>query len=160
MRRLIPSRALLLLALAPLVTSLLAMFNPALLRSALLLDAALVALALLDALLVLGSKVSVQRSAPDVMSLSRRNRVSLRLRSSLRRGITLEVMDDLFEAAEAPDLPVKVLLPARGTANVEYHVVPSLRGAHALGDHYLRVPSPLGLWSLQRRLSASHTVRV
>lgn len=160
MRRLIPSRALLLLALAPLLTSLLAMFNEALLRSALLLDAGLVALALLDALLVLGSKLTVQRSAPDVMSLSRRNRVSVRLRSSLRRSVTVQLNDDLFDGAEAPDLPASVALPARGAAMIEYHVLPSLRGAHALGDHYLRFPSVLGLWSLQVRLPARHPVRV
>jgi hypothetical protein len=41
MRRLIPSRALIVLAVAPLMTSLLAMFNPGLLRPALYLDAAL-----------------------------------------------------------------------------------------------------------------------
>lgn len=148
------------LALAPLATALLSMFNPALLRSALLLDAAIVLLGGLDALLVLGSRVAVQRSAPDVMSLSRRNRVTLRLRSGLRRSVTIQVSDDLFEGAESPDLPASALLPGRGSAAVEYHVLPSLRGAHALGDHYLRLPSPLGLWSLQRRIPARHAVRV
>src|SRR5882724_863413 len=160
MRRLIPSRALVLLSAAPLVASLLALFDPALLRSALFLDLGLVALAAIDALLALRLKVSVQRTAPDVMSLSRRNRVSLRLRSETRGALLVSLVDDLFEGAEAHDLPVKVALKGRSTTVVEYHVEPSLRGAHALGDHHLRMPSTFGLWTLQRRIASSKPVRV
>jgi uncharacterized protein (DUF58 family) len=125
-----------------------------------LLDAGLVVLGLLDGLLVLRRKVSVQRTAPDVMSLSRRNRVTLRVRSETRASFAVSVNDDLFEGAEALDLPVRVALKGRGPAVVEYHVEPSLRGAHQLGDHHLRLPSPLGLWTLQRRLAAKKAVRV
>jgi uncharacterized protein (DUF58 family) len=57
-------------------------------------------------------------------------------------------------------LPVKVALKGRTTAVVEYHVEPSLRGAHVLGDHHLRLPSPLGLWIVQRRIVARKAVRV
>lgn len=160
MRRLIPSRALLLLAVVPLLVSMLALARPELGRAALLLDAGLVGLALLDALLSLGLKVNVQRTAPDVMSLGRRNRVALRLRSESRLAMLVSVTDDLFEGAEARDLPIRVALGRRGVATVEYHVEPSQRGAHALGDHYLRLPSPLGLWALQRRIPAQQRVRV
>src|SRR3954471_13377746 len=134
MRRLIPSRALLLLAAAPLLASLLSLFNPRLVRAALLLDLGLLAVALLDGLFALRRRVSVQRIAPDVMSLSRRNRVSLRLRSESRGTLTVAVNDDLFEGAQARDLPLHVALKGRATAVVDYHVEPSLRGAHALGD--------------------------
>ncbi len=160
MRRLIPSRALLLLATVPLVVSALALFRSDLAKAALLLDAGILGLALLDGLLALGLKVNVQRSAPDVMSLSRRNRVSLRLRSESRLPLLVSVTDDLFEGAEAHDLPVKVALGARGVATIDYHLEPSLRGAHQLGDHHLRLPSPLGLWLLQRRVVAKKAVRV
>lgn len=160
MRRLIPSRALLLLAAAPLIVSLLSLLNPRLLRAALLLDLGLLVVAALDGLLALRRRVSVQRVAPDVMSLSRRNRVGLRLRSESGGDLTVAVNDDLFEGAEARDLPVYVALSGRTTAVVDYHVEPSLRGAHALGDHHLRLPSPFGLWTLQRRISARKAVRV
>jgi uncharacterized protein (DUF58 family) len=160
MRRLIPSRALLLLATVPLVVSALALFRADLAAAALLLDAGLLGLALIDGLLALGLKVNVQRTAPDVMSLSRRNRVSLRLRSESRLPLLVSVTDDLFEGAEARDLPVKVALGARGVATIDYHLEPSLRGAHQLGDHHLRLPSPLGLWLLQRRIAAKKAVRV
>jgi uncharacterized protein (DUF58 family) len=160
MRRLIPSRALLLLAAVPLLVSMLALARPELGRAALLLDVGLVALALLDGLLSLGLKVNVQRTAPDVMSLGRRNRVALRLRSESRLAMLVSVTDDLFEGAEARDLPIRVALGRRGVATVEYHVEPSQRGAHSLGDHYLRLPSPLGLWALQRRIPAQQRVRV
>lgn len=160
MRRLIPSRALLLLAAVPLLVSMLALARPSLGRAALLLDLGLLGLALVDALLALAAKVNVTRSAPDVMSLGRRNRVALRLRSESRLPMLVSVTDDLFEGAEARDLPIRVALGRRGVATVEYHVEPSQRGAHALGDHYLRLPSPLGLWAVQRRLSARQRVRV
>ncbi len=160
MRRLIPSRALLLLASVPLVVSMLALFQPSLSRAALLLDFGLLGLALLDGLLALGRKVNVQRTAPDVMSLSRRNRVTLRLRSESRLPLLVSVTDDLFEGAEAGDLPVKVALGSRGVTSIDYHVEPALRGAHVLGDHQLRLPSPLGLWALQRRIPAQKRVRV
>jgi uncharacterized protein (DUF58 family) len=105
-------------------------------------------------------KVNVQRTAPDVMSLSRRNRVTLRVRSESRLALLASVTDDLFEGAEARDLPVKVALGARGVATVDYHLEPSQRGAHQLGDHHVRLPSPLGLWLLQRRIPAKKAVRV
>jgi len=161
MRRLIPSRALVLFSAAPLVASLLALFNPSLVRAALYIDAGLVGLALLDGLLALRLRVSVQRFAPDVMSLSRRNRVSVRLRSERRGSLRVSLTDDLFEGAVAHDLPLTVKLKGRGVPSVvEYHVEPSLRGAHALGDHHLRMPSPLGLWTVQRRVMARKAVRV
>lgn len=160
MRRLIPSRALLLLATVPLVVSMLALFQSSLGRAALLLDAGLLGLALLDGLLALGLKVNVQRTAPDVMSLGRRNRVALRLRSESRLPLLVSLTDDLFEGAEASDLPVRVALGRRGVATIDYHVEPSLRGAHVLGHHHLRLPSPLGLWALQRRIPAQKRVRV
>lgn len=161
MRRLIPSRALLLFSAAPLVASLLALLDPARARAAWLIDGGIALVALIDGLLALRLRVVVQRSAPDVMSLSRRNRVTLRLRSETRGKLHVAVTDDLFEGATARDLPVTVVLRGRGaTAVVDYHVEPSRRGAHALGDHYLRLPSPLGLWLLQRRLPAEHAVRV
>ncbi|HYP91219.1 MAG TPA: hypothetical protein VEQ59_23800 [Polyangiaceae bacterium] len=96
MRSLIPSRALVLFAAAPLLASLLALFNPALVRAALYLDAGIFTLALVDGLLALRLKVSVQRSAPDVMSLSRRNRVTVRLRSETRGALRVSLVDDLF----------------------------------------------------------------
>ena len=160
MRRLIPSRALLLLATAPLLASLLALVKTDLARAAWLLDAGLLVVALVDGLLARGSKLSIERSAADFMSLSRRNRVSLRVRAE-SRGIRHALLtDDLFEGATSPDLPVKVRLRGRSPTLVEYHVTPSRRGAHVLGDHHVRLPSPLGLWTLQLRLPAQQTVRV
>ncbi len=160
MRRLIPSRALLLLSASPLLTSVLALFNPALLRAGLYMDGGLLLLALLDGWLALRRRVNVQRTAPDVMSLSRRNRVVLRVRAESPGVRSVWLTDDLFPGATARDLPVKVELRGRGASLVDYHVEPTLRGAHVLGDHHLRLSSPLGLWILQRRVPASQAVRV
>ena len=84
----------------------------------------------------------------------------MRLRSESGGSLTVALNDDLFEGAEARDLPVTVALKGRTPTVVEYHVEPSLRGAHALGDHHLRLPSLFGLWTLQRRIPANKAVRV
>lgn len=160
MRRLLPSRALLALAVAPLVVSLLALVNPKLSRVALGLDAALLLVGLVDALLSLPLRVGVQRTAPEVMSLSRRNAVTLRLRAESRGVRRVELVDDLFEGARALELPLRVRLKGKGATSVRYHVEPTLRGAHVLGDHHVRLPSLLGLWTLQRRIRAQQPVRV
>jgi uncharacterized protein (DUF58 family) len=45
-----------------------------------------------------------------------------------------------------------VTVPARGSANVTYHLRPTKRGMVELGDHNVRYPSPLGLWQRQLRI--------
>jgi uncharacterized protein (DUF58 family) len=86
--------------------------------------------------------------------------VTLELRSVARRRLLVAVRDDLFDAAEAPALPLTAELPPRGRAELRYHVQPSRRGAFALGDHHVRYASPLGLWIRQIRIAARLPVKV
>lgn len=156
----LPSRLLLGLLVVPLTLSLISVLRPELLRFALLADGVIGGFALLDLLLSRRARLTVEREAPDVMSLKRKNRVRLRLRSQSSRRLDVTVMDGLFEGATADDLPCRGSLPARGSLELAYHVEPSTRGAFSLGDHFVRFGSLLGFWTRSLRLQASHPLRV
>jgi uncharacterized protein (DUF58 family) len=156
----LPSRALVLLSLVPALLALGMMFDESILWPMLAADAAIAAVAGLDALLARRPLVAVSRDAPDVLSIGRPNLVTLELRSRTWRKLDVQVTDDLFEGAESADLPARVALPSRGRAEARYHVRPSRRGAHALGRHHVRYASPLGLWIRQVDVEASTPVKV
>jgi uncharacterized protein (DUF58 family) len=123
-------------------------------------DAALILLAIVDAFLGLRPLVTVEREASEVASVGRQNPVTLELRSLCRSELSVSVTDDLFMEAESQDLPLQVRIPARGLVQVRYRVRPARRGAYSLGDHHVRYPTPLGLWSRQLRIPARLPVKV
>jgi uncharacterized protein (DUF58 family) len=155
----IPSRLTVLLGAALLALSLAATADPTLGPLVLWADLALAGVAALDALLTLRPLVDVQREAPGTFSVGRTNAVTVEVRSRARRSLKLQVNDDLFEGSTS-DLPLSLTLRPRGRLRAQYRVRPELRGAHVLGDHYVRYSSPLGLWVRQLRIPASTPVRV
>jgi len=156
----VPTRTLVWLCVVPLALSAFTALLPGLVKSVLLVDGAVVLGAALDALFCIRRQLEVRRTAPDVMSLKRRNAVRLELSSRAKRPLTIELVDDLFDGAEARDLPIVTQIPANGQLTLSYHVEPAARGAYALGDHHLRYRSPLGLWQRQLRVAAHSAVRV
>jgi uncharacterized protein (DUF58 family) len=156
----IPSRALVLLAILPLCLAVATLADRTLLFPMLATDLGIALIAALDALLARRGLVTVKREAAGVFSIGRANPVTLEIRSSARRRLAVALHDDLFETAEAEGLPLTVDLPARGRATARYHVRPSRRGAHSLGDHHVRYPSPLGLWIRQLDIPAELPVKV
>lgn len=156
----VPSRALVLLFAGPLVLSFFTLLDRGLIVPMLLTDGAIALLALLDALLARRRLVTVVRRAPAVLSIGRPNVISLDVRSLARRKLHVRVQEDLFPSAESEELPLETDLPPRGHATLKYRVTPSRRGAHVLGDHYVRYPSPLGLWIRQYPISARSPVKV
>jgi len=155
-----PSRALVLLLVAPLVLGVAVAADAALVWPMLATDGAIACAALLDAVLTRRQLVTVTRRSDQVFSIGRANRVELEVRSRARRPLTLEIVDDLFVHGESADLPVRVRVPGRGRATAHYDVVPGQRGAYELGDHHVRYRSPLGLWIRQQRIAARQPVRV
>jgi uncharacterized protein (DUF58 family) len=156
----IPSRLLVLLAVGPLGLAIATLVDRSLIDTMLLVDAGIVLLALVDALLARKPVVGVTRRAPRVFSVGKPNVVQLELKSSARRRLSVQISDDLFEHATADGLPGEVDITARGRAQVKYRVVPARRGAYALGDHFVRYGSPLGLWIRQVRIAARSPVKV
>jgi uncharacterized protein (DUF58 family) len=156
----VPSRRLVLCALAPAVLALVALLDQTLLWPMLALDASLVVLAAADAVVGRRRLIEVTREAGEVFSIGRQNPVTLELRSLARRRLAVAVRDDLFDDAECEDLPLAATLPARGRMTLRYRVKPSRRGSYLLGDHHVRYPTPLGLWQRQLRIPAEDRVKV
>jgi uncharacterized protein (DUF58 family) len=123
-------------------------------------NAAIAALALLDLALVVKARISVRRTVPTVLSVGRQNAASLHLHSHLRRTAVVEVNDDGAEFVHVEGLPAQMKLSAGIRAVWRYHLRPTKRGAHELGDVWVRVASPFGLWKRQLRIPAKQVVRV
>jgi uncharacterized protein (DUF58 family) len=123
-------------------------------------NAGVALLAGLDLLLSWRVKIDVERLVPDVMSLGRRNSVRLRLRSRGARRLAIQVKDDVFDQCETEDLPITAQLRPGVAHEASYSVIPNHRGAYQLGGHTLRARSTLGLWMVQRHLSAEDRIKV
>jgi uncharacterized protein (DUF58 family) len=124
---------------------------------ALLLDLALVAVALADAWRA--PLITVSRELPAHLSLGEEGAARLALRAPGRRPLRVQVTDDLppdvvrldTDAAE-PTLSVD--------ADIVYRFRPGSRGPHVFGDAHLRVAGPLGLAWRQRRVPLRDEVLV
>jgi uncharacterized protein (DUF58 family) len=156
----IPSRRLVLLALAPLVLALAALFDQTLLWPMLAIDGALALVAGFDALLGRKRLIAIERRTSDVFSVGRSNLVELELRSTARRTLAVQVQDDLPAHSDSTDLPARVDIKPGATRSVRYHMTPRRRGAYTLGAHHVRYPTPLGLWQRQLRLAAEQPIKV
>ena len=156
----IPARALVLLALFPLGLALATLLDHTLLYPMLAVDLGIALVAGFDALLARKSLVTVRRHAPGVFSIGKPNVVTLEVKSTARRRLAVSVTDDLFATAESADLPLTLDLPAGGRESARYRVIPSRRGAHSLGDHHVRYPSPFGFWIRQITIPAELPVKV
>lgn len=156
----IPSRAFVIIALGPVLLSIATLVDETLLRPMLLVDGVVLILAALDAFLARKRLVTVERRAPRVMSINKPNGVVLELRSFAKRKLVVWVTNDLFDSAQAEELPLRVELPGRGRASAKYRIVPTRRGAYALGNHTVRYSSPLGLWIRELVIPAETPIRV
>lgn len=123
-------------------------------------NAAVVAIAAADLSLVWKVRVDARRTVAQVLSVGRPNVATLQVQSRLRRAAEIEITDDASDDVEARELPAKLRLKPGERASVTYHLFPHRRGSHALGDLWLRISSPLGLWRRQQRVPAPFTVRV
>ena len=123
-------------------------------------DAGVFAIALVDLVFVARARFEAKRTVPAVLSVGRPNAVSIQLRSLLRFGVSVELTDDGALEVVPTGVPAQIKLAPRGRVTWNYHLVPSRRGAHPLGDLWVRALSPLGLWKRQLRIPAAQTVRV
>ncbi|NVB38315.1 DUF58 domain-containing protein [Pseudenhygromyxa sp. WMMC2535] len=157
---LVPNRTLVWLAIVPVILAAMVPFDESLKQPMWIVDAGLVTLALLDAALTRGKLVTLSRRCPEVFSIGRQNPVTIELRSRARRRLKVELTCELFDHAEAPELPLTVKLRPGRRAVERFRITPRKRGAHVLGDMIVRYPSALGLWKKQVRFPAHQRVRV
>ncbi len=159
-RRWVPSGRLPLMLALPLVLSGAGLLAPSLIFWVWLLDAGILVLLLADAWAVASSRVDVQRHAPASLFLGQAQQIHLEVTHRAGRALVLWVTDDVFDTAQVTGLPARLNVKEAGVASARYWVTPKRRGSHLLGDHHVRIRSPLGLWLLQLHLPAAHGVRV
>ncbi|HTU59015.1 MAG TPA: DUF58 domain-containing protein, partial [Polyangiales bacterium] len=87
----LPTSRMVWLLAAPALLALCLLLQPELMQSLLLLDGAILALALIDALSVYKPVVHATRECPEVLSVGRPNPVRIHLRSFSRRKLQLRV---------------------------------------------------------------------
>ncbi len=156
----VPGRTLVLALVAPLLLAITAVAEPSLVSLVLVVDAALLAFAVVDLLFVLRPRVSVTRTAPGTLSLARPVQVELEVRNLSRRLLVVSINDDVFPEARVEGLPITVEVPAGQVRRASYRLSAMARGVRTLGQHWVRYPSPAGFWVRQLRLPATTDVRV
>lgn len=152
-----PRTPLFWLALAPLVLSVLAGLDRSLWQYLWMVNGGLLAVASLDAILLVRARVSVTRSHGGVMAQGRPSVVTLGLRATSTAALVVEVHELLFDGAEAPELPIRVTLLPGVPKDVTYTVVPRRRGEHELESPIVKMESPLSLWA-RRQVVQCHDV--
>lgn len=157
---LVPRLPLVFLFAFPLGLALLALASPELNGYVLGADLLIVGLLIFDGVLGFGANVTVERECPEVMSLGRKNRVRVRVRTRSFRPLRIEIQQDGFDDAALEPLPMRGSVNRKYPLALYYDIVPQRRGAYILGQHTVRIMSPLRLWWRQRRIRAEHTVRV
>ena len=154
------TRAALLLAAGALV-ALVGMGGPALGWTVLLLDAAVLGLALADAALAPGpGALHARRTVREPLSAYAPNRVELAIENGSSRRVRLEWADAPPPSFDSADHRGRLDLPAGGAARLRYDAVPRARGAAAFGDLHVRARGPLGLAARQWTLPLAAAVKV
>ncbi len=157
---LIPAKRLLWLIGVPMALAIAAVLDRRWIEPLLMLDAAIVAVMLLDALWVLRPAVEVTRAAPTTLSLARPIQVELAVANRGRRALTIQVTEELFETAEAEGLPMSVDVEPGNVRRKSYRLRAMQRGQQIIGDHFVRLQSPLALWTRQLRLDGDTELHV
>ena len=140
--------------LAAVLFSVVASLERRLMPVQLAIDAAIVILALADALLQRGHRLEVERHVAAILSVGRANVVDLTLRNTSGRTLRGTVDDDPIDDAHRAGLPARVVIPPRSAVRVRYEVTPTRRGGRDFGTVGVRYGSWLGLVSMQERLPA------
>ncbi len=148
----LPTRRLVGLAGIAALFGLVAGYAPLLRAPVFALDALVVLAAAIDALLVRGRRVEVERQIASIGSVGRANPVALHVRNLSGRTLRGVVSDDPVADATESGLPGAFVLPPHGTATIRYELTPTRRGPRDLGAIAVRYAAPLGLIARQERV--------
>src|ERR1700722_660703 len=141
----VPTRRLAVFAFLATLLALVAGYAGSLRPALALVDAVLVLGVVIDVAFSAGRRVDVDRQAPVIFSVGRPNLVTVHLRNRSGRALRGTFADDPLEACDPVGNPGVFELPPHGTTAVRYELVPSRRGPRDFGAVTVRYPSPLGL---------------
>ena len=158
---LIPSRRLVLLAVALCGSGLAVSIVPDLAAVWIAATVLLSGTVLIDAVRVRRVPTpDAHRHVAGSLALGAASEVSIRIENRLARTIALEIFDLHPPQLDAAPLPQSVSLQADGWSEIRYTVRPHERGDIAFGRVQLRIGSPLGLWQARRLAGEEQSVRV
>jgi uncharacterized protein (DUF58 family) len=158
---LIPSRRLLWLAGALVAFGVAASIFPALAYAWVAAAGLALAFAAIDAVAALQIRPpAARRLVPGSLPLGVEHEVGLRLANETGAPVACDVHDHTPAATEARGLPQRVVVPARGWAEVRYSVRPVMRGELVFGLVEARIHSRAGLWRVRRWLGSRTSTRV
>src|SRR5206468_657284 len=106
------------------------------------------------------SQIEVERRCEPIFSLGAPNPVRLRLRNRSRQAIEGRLRDEYPPELSADAVILDCRVGPGESADVEYHLTPTRRGALVFGNLNLRYRTRLGLWQRQVRFEAGGAVRV
>jgi uncharacterized protein (DUF58 family) len=105
-------------------------------------------------------RCAVRRDTPPVWSLGVDNGVDLTLENPTRQDWEVEIFDAFPDTLMARPMSMGGRLPARGTLQGRYHVLPPARGDYQFGDVQVRFRRPYGLMIRLVRYRVPVVVRV
>jgi uncharacterized protein (DUF58 family) len=111
-------------------------------------------------LLMLGRRLTAQRSLPGSAALNVWLDVRLRLTNASGAPLRCAVYDHHPAECAAEALPRNVVVPAGGWADLAYRLRPTSRGNLQFGPIEARLRSPLSLWERTARIAAAQELRV
>jgi len=126
----------------------------------LVVNTALVAVALVDALLAQGASVRVDRELPEVLALGATATVVWRVENVAGRGQTVALADELAPSLRASTRRVRMRVRAHTTIEASATISPTRRGRFDIRAVSVRVDGPLGLAARQRVVALPAVLRV
>lgn len=157
-----PTRLLVAAVAVPATLSLAILIDPAPRAPLLALDALVVVVAAVDALLGWRSarRLSAEVATTSTWSLGRTERITATVSWTGRRRIRLGLVPDAPTTVAVVDSPRSEELPAASRADVVFSASAAERGTWELGGLHAAVPSPLGLWRRHVRIGEVQKVHV
>ncbi|MCA9666348.1 MAG: DUF58 domain-containing protein [Myxococcales bacterium] len=157
----VPTRRVLLLLLGPMLLAAIAVAAPEVAGVVWIVDLALLALLVVDALsLPRRKQLTITREGGHNLSVGTTNNFALIVRSTARRPIRVDVIESMPDELVISGLPASGWVPSRGSTRFGYQIVPKSRGAFEVGRTYVRAASLLGLWKRQIKLVIEHPLKV
>jgi uncharacterized protein (DUF58 family) len=127
----------------------------------LVVDGALLALALLDAAFAPSpSSLPVRRDLPPAVTLGTEGEIAWAVRNPTRRALRLALADELAPSLRAATRRASARVPPGGTLRASTRIRPARRGRFAPTELVLRVDGPLGLAARQSALLVPGSLRV
>lgn len=105
-------------------------------------------------------RITVIRELAGNLAVNKPAKITLHLRHTFSKTTWVQLFDAVPASVKQADLPHSLQLLPKQKAQVEYTLRPLQRGPLQLGQCYLRVKSPLGLWNISYQSGNGDDIKV